>query len=139
IIRFERHVYQAGSRVGALIEGSWRKVQPNATSSRAIAPIKTSGLDSQPPRTGSGTCTVASVRSFVSAIGLRDPLVLPGSRGRRVSVGPAKDTRRIHADLKAGPRAGSRGAAAARSGRPPRTRVRRPRPPEGAARRPGSP
>src|SRR6266511_6384240 len=73
MIRFERHVYQAGSRVGALIEGSWRKVQPNATSRRAIAPIRTSGLDSQPRRTGSGTCTAASGRSFVSAIGLRDP------------------------------------------------------------------
>src|SRR5207344_2135827 len=29
---------------------------------------------------------------------LRDPLVLPGSRGLWASVGPAKDTRRIHAD-----------------------------------------
>ncbi len=55
IIRFERHVYQAGSRVGALIEGSCRKVHPNASRSSAIAPTSTSGLDIHPRRTGSAT------------------------------------------------------------------------------------
>ena len=43
IITFERHVYQAGSRVAALIDGSWRNAQPKPTSTARIATTSTAG------------------------------------------------------------------------------------------------
>ena len=109
IIRFERQVYQAGSRVGALIEGSCRKVHPNATSRSAIAPIRTIGLDSRPRCWGSGICTPSSERSFVSAIGCGVPLVLLARADIGEAWEPRKDTRPAGAPVRgAQPRASGR-------------------------------
>src|SRR4051812_8175453 len=70
IIRFERHVYQAGSRVGALIDGSCRNVQPNASSSPAITTTRIHGFAIRREVRGSSSPSVRStVRSvFVSAM-----------------------------------------------------------------------
>src|SRR5918994_1094591 len=67
MIRFERHVYQAGSRVGALIEGSWMNVQPNATRTISVARRGTAGEARTIVRPFSVVRTTCPVRSFVSA------------------------------------------------------------------------
>src|SRR3990170_5001902 len=90
IMRFERHVYQAGSRVGALIEGSHRNVQPITTSTRAIASSRKTGLPSMLER-ASGTRTASPVRSCVSAI--CSPLS-PGSALARARLGQAREPRK---------------------------------------------
>src|SRR5919106_4780719 len=67
MIRFERHVYQAGSRVGALTEGSWRNVQPNATRKISVARRGTAGEARALGRPVSVFRTTCPGRSFVSA------------------------------------------------------------------------
>src|SRR5437773_11668621 len=88
MMRFDRHVYQAGSRVGALIEGSRRNVHPNATSSSRIASTRTAGRPrTRLPGSGAGTTSWAGA-SLVTAI----RVVLPLCRSARAGLGEARES-----------------------------------------------
>src|SRR5207247_9952883 len=87
-MRLDRHVYQAGSRVGALIEGSRRNVHPNATSSSRIASTRSAGLPrNRLPGSGAGTTSWAGA-SLVTAI----RVVLPLCRSTRAGLGEARES-----------------------------------------------
>src|SRR6266508_1987363 len=89
MIRFERHVYQAGSRVGALIEGSRRNVQPKASSRSRMASTRTGGRRRKRlPGSGAGTRSWVGA-SLVTAI----RLVLPLRRSARAGLGEAREPR----------------------------------------------
>src|ERR687884_484888 len=81
-IRLERHVYQAGSRVGALTDGSWRNVHPNASRSPAITTTRTNALLERFRLGGVDVSRTRSTRSFVRAIACV-PLFDPNGDGLR--------------------------------------------------------
>ena len=87
-----RHVYQAGSRVGAGRLGSRRKLHPNATNRAMAAAPRTHQLPRRLRRSGSAVSPVRGARTLVSAIRSSNSFVRsgcrPGARPGLARVGP---------------------------------------------------
>src|SRR5207247_10239273 len=98
MITFARHVYHAGSRVGAARLGSWTKRQPSAASISRVAPAMTHHDPRTGPRRvagGAGPIGAALTCTSLVVIGCRvgEGVEAGGRPGRdaRACTGAARD------------------------------------------------